>query len=255
MRWTPPVPPASRNPESANRDHSYLPIIPPTKPAGFPRPCKSIISALCCSVLAALLVAQIGGCDTAAVYQPVDSEAMLGRSVAVLRPTHVQPISQALHKRIVDGLEARLQQFPHLSRVLSRSDVERRLADDRKMMREYELYSDTLTVVGFSDLTGSVKLGKSLEVEMLLSTQLFYMPCPQCEKGSQMGLVANLVDAASGKLLWRGHFLAGVSEEDIEERAAVAESLADDFLVAFDQDLRPKWHRLRFANMSRPGAG
>jgi hypothetical protein len=210
---------------------------------------------LCCTVLAALLVAQIGGCDTVAVYQPVDSDAMVGRSAAILRPTHVQPISEALHKRIIDGLEARLQQFPHLSRVLSRSDVQRRLTGNRKMMRAYELYSDTLTVVGISDQDGSAKLGKSLEVELLVSTQLFFMPCPQCEKGSQLGLVANLVEAASGKLLWRGHFLTNVSEEDDEERVAAAESLADDFLVAFDEDLRPKWHRLRFANLSRQGAG
>lgn len=214
------------------------------------------LSSIALPALAALLLASLlGACEATAIYQPVDSDSMAGRSVVMLKPTHVPPIDEALHRRIIDDVEARLKEYPHLGRLISRREVARMAAADRKLGREYDLYSDTLTVVGVSDREGSAQLGKTLDVEMLVAVQVFYMPCADCETGSQIGLAANLVDAESGKLLWRGHFTASVSDEDSQTRVVAAEELVDDFLEFFDEDVRPKWHRTRFQNLARLGAG
>lgn len=238
--------PAPSRPAPARIPRPSLPSLP------LPRRRTGVFPSALLLPLAALLL--LGGCETVAVYQPVDSEAMAGRSVAVLKPTFAPPVSLSLHKRIVDQVEARLLKFPHLGRVLSRQEVGRVAAGNRKLIRNYDLYSDTLTVVGVSDRQGSALLGKSLGVEMLLGVQLFYMPCPQCEFGSHLGFVVALVEAESGKLLWRGHFRAPVPDDENEARGATAGELVESFFVVFDEDLRPKWHRLRFANLSRLGS-
>ena len=204
--------------------------------------------------LIALLTLLLSACQATTVYQPVDSDAMAGRSTLVLRPTFVAPVSEKLHKRIIDEVEARLLDYPHLGRVRSRADFARLSQGDRKLRREYNLFSDTLTVVGVTDADGSSRLGKSADVEMLISAQLFYMPCPLCEFGSQLGLVTNLVEASTGKLLWRGHFTSSVPDDNPEAQATTAQKLVENFFLAFDEDLRPKWHRRRFRGLSRLGS-
>ena len=205
--------------------------------------------------LAGLLLASLlGACEATAVFQPVDSDSMAGRSVVMLKSTHVPPIDEAFHRRIIDGVEARLMEYPHLGRMVPRREVARRAAADRKLGRRFDLYSDTLTVVGVSDREGSAQLGKALNVEMLVAVQVFYMPCSECEQGSIMGLAANLVEAESGKLLWRGHFTASVVDEDNQSYVAAVQEIVDEFFGYFDEDVRPKWQRIRFGNLARHGA-
>lgn len=124
------------------------------------------------------------------------------------------------------------------------------IRDNRRLKRQYDLFTDTLSVVGIAEREGSRQLGKSQNTELLLMPQLFFLPCPGCGTGSQVALVVNLVEADSGRILWRGHFMMPVDNDDPQHHEEVAREAMDSFFVLFAEDVRPKWHRLRFLGLS-----
>lgn len=197
-----------------------------------------------------LLAVLLAACETGKVYQPVDSDAMAGRSVMVLQPSRVPPVSRELHGRIIDEVEARLKHFPHLGKLRTRKQVRQSIRDNRPLKRRYALFADTLSVVGIAEREGSYQLGQSQNSELLLMPQLFFLPCPGCGAKSQVALVVNLVEADSGKILWRGHFLSFVDDDEPQHQEEVAKEMMESFFVAFEEDVRPKWHRLRFRTLS-----
>ena len=204
----------------------------------------ALLALLCCCVW-------LAACDAAPVFHPYDSHVLYGRKVLVLQPSYVPPVSKALHTRIVDEVEKRLTEFPYLGKVMTRKEFLETARNNRKLMRTYRLLSDTASVVGFPDRETSRELGESQDVGMLMVVQLFYIPCPQCEGSSQLALVANLIDAKSGEVLWRADFSESVPDDEPEERAEEADAMVEELFEIMAEHLSPKWHRLRFKNLAQ----
>ena len=88
-------------------------------------------------------------------------------------------------------------------------------------------------------------------VELLVIVQLFFTPCEFCQEGSQLALVANLIEASSATLLWRGHFIENLGAHEPDEITDQPARLLAEFLEVFSDDIRPKWQRQRFHNLAR----
>ncbi len=218
----------------------------PENPLPACRPRAHPIAGLAAPLFLALL---LSSCVGTAIYQPVDFEVIHGRSAVFLAPVHLPPIDKALHGRIVRKAEAELEAFPHFGGFLTHREARERALEDPELQRALDLSTETLTVVGISERGTTSRLGSGLDVEMLVTVQLIFTPCETCPDGSQLALIANLVEASSARLLWRGHFVENMDESDddtIEEEALL---LLEEFFVRFDEDLRPKWQRLRFFNL------
>ncbi|MCZ6474652.1 MAG: hypothetical protein O7A08_11830 [SAR324 cluster bacterium] len=200
---------------------------------------------VCCALLAA--------CNPLPVYNPVNSENMVGRSVLVLEPSYIPPVSKELHTRIMNEVESRLQEFPHVGRVVTRKEFNALVKKNRRLRRSYRLLSDTLSVVGFPDQETASHLGKMQNVEMIVAAQLFYIPCEFCEGSNQLALLFYLVEAETGKILWRADFSESVSGDDLQLRSEEADDLVEALFDALDEDLRPKWQRLRFKQLAQRG--
>ena len=85
LPWLPPAGASEPGPPPAGL---ALPRLGPLH--GLP---ASLVLLVCCALLAA--------CNPLPVYNPVNSENMVGRSVLVLEPSYIPPVSKELHTRIM----------------------------------------------------------------------------------------------------------------------------------------------------------
>ena len=167
-----------------------------------------------------------------------------------LEPTYLPPLDEAVHGVFARRLEQALSDSAHLGRLVNREAFEK-LAIDQSQRQYYAILADTVSVVGLNELELSSRVVAGLDVDLLASAQLVYIPCAHCEDGSKMAVVTQLYDARDASLLLRAQIRIGVGDngENQEEEAG---SLVDSLLVLLDDILRPKWHRLRFDSL-RPG--
>ncbi len=193
-----------------------------------------------------LLALLLSACTGTAIYQPVDFEVIHDRSAVFLAPAYLPPIDKALHGRIVREAEAELKAFPHFGGLLTHQEAQERALEEPALKRALDLSTETLTVVGIAERGTTSELGSGLDVEMLVTVQIIFTPCENCPEGSQLALIANLVETSSARLLWRGHFVENMEDYDADAIEEEALLLLEEFFEHFDEDLRPKWHRLRF---------
>jgi hypothetical protein len=158
-------------------------------------------------------------------------------------------LSESLHERIVERLEAGIAASPQVSAVLTREALASRKDVPLAISEDYSLFSNTLSLAGVSDPELAIRLGRHFGVELLSVAQLSYLPCGVCEEGDQVWLVGQVVDAGTGRLVFRAHLHTQVSTEDAGELARIGEELADAYLEVFEVTFRLKWHRQRFEHL------
>lgn len=208
------------------------------------------------ALLAAVwLTLALAACSTTAVQENADAASMRARPTLVLAPTLLPPVEPELFNAIVDRLEREMAASPYLGKVFTRDTFLRETANGGALRSTYELFSTTLAVAGISERSTANALGEFHQVELLLMAQLVYVPCPTCDEFHAMALAANLVEAKTGKVLWRAHLTERFINDTPENRRKVAESLVPRLLAFFEDSLRPKWQRVRFENLAKQAGG
>lgn len=193
----------------------------------------------------------VGSCTGTAIYQPVNYEEIHGRPAVFLEPVYLPPTDRELHSRIVSEAQAELKEFPYFGSLLSYEEAREKALEDPLLQRAMELTAETLSVVGITERGAAARVGNGLGIELLVTVQIIFTPCDLCPEGSQLALIANLVEASTARPLWRGHFVENLTDYDEEILAEEADSMLAEFFEIFEEDLRPKWHRLRFAALAR----
>lgn len=203
----------------------------------------------CCWFL--LAATALAACGETVLYQPVSFEQVNGRAALFVESTPIAPLPEEMQRAFVDRLEAQLRESPYLGRVLTRAEVRRLLANDRALLLRYGLYGETLSVLGITDRETSVRLAEVGKVELLLMTQVQQMVCDQCETPyNDMVASITVVEAVSGRLLWRVHVRESLLGEDTAGLRETAASLSEAVATEFERFVRPKWHRLRFRHLA-----
>jgi len=204
-------------------------------------------------VLCAVSVLLLGACSTSSEYRPVDFDAIYKRPAAVVAATRSGAIGEDVHEEVLRQAERTLSETPHLSRVVTRAEVEQALQGDPELRTAYDRFSDTFSVAGFADRDLSRKLAAALDVEVLILVQVYHTPCSTCQGGDQLAAVGAVVEAESARLLWRYHLMENVGQPDAEAVAQGVHELADELLTALNNTIRPKWHRMRFEKLAGRG--
>jgi hypothetical protein len=204
----------------------------------------------CAAAWVAALTLWAAGCSRSAVYLPYDTEMINRRSMLVLDAVPQAPLPEALAQDLLARIETGLTTSPYAGPALSRAAFKRQFGANARLNHEYELLSDSLSTAGIGDWEQALRLGKATGKEMLVSFQVYHVPCPGCEGGDQVAAVGNMVHAPTGLLVWRATFLRGTNPAPAQ-LAADAEAVSGDLVRAFNDSLRPKYHRDRFRNLSR----
>ena len=195
------------------------------------------------------------GCATVVEYNPVDQNELYGKNVLVLESSYTPPLPQSILATVQNRFEEELRRIPHLGTVISRQEFRAVNQGDRLVLQDYAVLSDSLSIVGLTDREITVRLRESQNVDLVAMVQVLQLPCEFCEQDSRLGIIAMLLDTATGELRWRAHL-----SEDIEldpspgDLAEIADELSDELIGMLENLLEPKWHRLRFENMRKPSA-
>jgi hypothetical protein len=183
------------------------------------------------------------------VNQPFETGLINFRTTLMLDATPQPPLAEAEAKALVDKLESRLLASPYIGKATSRNQFRVQHAGDFKLTDDYNLLSDTLSVVGSADREQTARIGKQAGVEFLLGVQVFNVPCDNCLEGDQAAVVGQMYDARTGRLVWRVTLLSGVKRTEASVSAGLQE-LGDELVTLFNDSLRPKWQRERFRNLN-----
>lgn len=189
------------------------------------------------------------GCATGTIYRSVDADQLHGRSVLLLPPARLPPTDKVLHDDIAARIDEAIARSPQIGAVMTRKDVSQRSDLSIAIRGDYEQFSNTLSLTGMADPDISYRLNRDLGVELLSMAQIAYLPCAICEEGDQLWLVGQIIEAQTGRLLFRAHLRITVSGRDPAVLAREGAQLADDYMETLEDAFRLKWHRLRFAHL------
>ena len=178
------------------------------------------------------------------------ADEIQGKDILLLQTTLEPPLPKVLYEQMMSRLEANLKASPYLGRKIMPAEVGKSSETDIELKNDYLFYSATLSETGMSDPEISYRLGKKLNISLLTTIQLYYIPCSVCKKGDTLWMTGQLVEAETGKHLFRLNLRTSVGS-DPDSVAEEAEALIGEYLENLDQLLEPKWHRLRF-NGLRP---
>ncbi|HEX9842021.1 MAG TPA: hypothetical protein VGC20_04700 [bacterium] len=165
----------------------------------------------------------------------------------MLQPVLIAPTPPTLHDSVVQRIEQALSELPGLGPVTGRAqwrrpDVPLGAAD------AYALYSSTLSLTGISDPELARRLGEQLRVDLLALAQPIFIACSVCEEGDQLWLMGLIVEARTGRIVFRAHSHAPVAD-DPQEMAGLAEAMAQDYLLDLGLAFQLRPHRQRFENL------
>jgi hypothetical protein len=170
------------------------------------------------------------------------------RSTLVLEATPQAPLPEATVKALIASLETGILKSPYIGPTVSRAQFQERFRDDFKMRDDYNLLSDTLSVVGLWDREQTARIGKAADTELLLSLEAFSVPCDGCSDGDQVAVAGQMVDAKTGLLIWRATLMNPVDRTPQALESGLRD-LSQRLAELFTDSLRPKWHRERFKNL------
>ena len=145
----------------------------------------------------------MGGCSGVVVNQPYDTSLINFRRTLMLDATPQPPLTEDQAKGLISDIESGLLRSPYLGPAVSRAQFHDRFDGNFKLRDDYSLLSDTLSAVGLSDREQTARIGKLTDVEMLLSAQVFSVPCDGCSEGDQVAAVGQMIHAPTGQLVWR----------------------------------------------------
>ncbi len=229
-----------------------MPRNPPTASSASAPPAKRLRSlgrALRHSACAALILTGGAGCSGVAVYQPYDTALINYRRTLMLDATVQPPIKEDQAKALLAQMETGLLRSPFIATHISRAQFHERYDAKFQLRDDYTILSDTFSVVGLADREQTARIGKETDMEMLLSVQVFSIPCETCVDGDQISAVGQMLDSRTGQVVWRVTLLDSVNKSP----AAVEQglhALSAGLVELFNNSLRPKWQRERFKNLS-----
>ncbi len=206
-------------------------------------------------VLLTLLVAlaPLAGCYSSITsYRDENTARLAGSNVLFLSPALLPPVSAPQLNRLIETVEAGLASSPHVGKVITRKEMAARQDLPLAIRRDYALFSNTLSLVGFSNPEISLRLGKTFDVEMLAMVQMTYQRCQVCELGNQLWVVAHVVEAKTGRIVLRANYRAPLEKPEPSQIDQAVRELAEIYLGEFNLAFIPKWHRLRFFNLKKP---
>jgi hypothetical protein len=205
--------------------------------------------------LLAGLLAAAGGCgSTSAVFLDAQSDHLRDRTVLVVDSAPQPPLKEERQRAVVDTMEQRLQKLPHLKAAITRQQFLQVTQGNFGARDAYQVYSDTLSVVGVSDRELALALRAATGADLLFNVQAYFVPCAYCADGDAAYLVSQFVEAATGKLLLRVDLRVhpGPSEQALGEAFAALEEESLDIL---ESAFTPRLHIERFRNLKRLRAG
>lgn len=200
--------------------------------------------------LTLVVLVLLAGCGNNTVYEPVGYKKLNGKRALFLLPSPESNLDTELQKRMVDLTEQILAKSPNLAGLVTRDEFLGKAKSNLKLQRDYQLFSETMAVVGVSERTLSRVLGEAAGAEILIHAQPVFVPCEFCEDKNQFVLSGHVVDVESGEFLWRGQMRQSIGNPTPENLASVAEELKDDLVTALEESFSAKWHRLRFDQLS-----
>ena len=190
------------------------------------------------------------GCSTTTVYEPVGYDHLFGKRALVLEAVSQQPLDKSIHNMVVDSFELQLSQSPNVKKVLSRADFRRLVSGDALLLRDYNVFSETLAVVGVTERTLTRRIGAAVQVDILVLVQPLFVPCNFCEDKNRFVLTGHVVDVESGHHLWRANLQKSLAVPTPESIEAAARELNEKLLDELNASFQPKWHRLRFEQLA-----
>lgn len=200
-----------------------------------------------------LISALLAGCAEEFIYRPVNFEAAYNRPALFLPPLHLKPISKEVHEKIVSGVEEALARSPYWGRIVTRKDFKELAREGATLRRDYELAAVTLTDLGVTERSLAARLGRATGTELLVSAQVAFIPCRACKNLHRLYVIGYVVEAETGTLLWRAHFVIDLLDDSPANIAEEAEALGDSLISAMSRFPQPTWHRLRFRHLAGRG--
>jgi hypothetical protein len=207
-------------------------------------------AAVCAALLAALLLAALllGACTQSSTFYGAPAAELHGKRLLLLEPSLIAPTPPELHKRVVEQIEAAMAASPDVGEVLGRDAFRLNSNVSLQAKQAYELFSSSLSLTGMADPELSNRLYKELGVELLAVAQPVFLPCATCDEGDQLWLVGQVVDARTGRIVFRAH-LRSPSSADPQSMSDLAESLTAQYVDEMAVAFRLRAHRERFRNL------
>jgi hypothetical protein len=201
--------------------------------------------------LAAGLGALAGGCTTTVgLYADAQSDHLRDRPVLVVDSLPQPPMNEERQRTIIDAIETRIRQMPYIGPATTRQQYLELTQGDFTARNDYQTYVDTMSAVGISDRELARNLGRKAKVDLIFNAQAFYAPCAYCVDGDSAYLVAQFIEAASGRLLLRADLRLHPAHTDQALGEAFI-TMQQELYEMIEDTLTPKYQIERFRNLSR----
>ena len=199
-----------------------------------------------------LALATLEGCySNITSFRDENTARLAGSNVLFLSPALLPPVGATQLNRLIETVEAGLASSPHVGKVITRKELAARRDLPLAIQRDYALFSNTLSLAGFSNPEISRRLGETFGVQMLAMVQMTYQRCQVCELGNQLWVVAHIVEAKTGRIVFRANYRSPLEKPEASLIEQAARELAETYLEEFNLAFIPKWHRLRFFNLKK----
>lgn len=193
----------------------------------------------------------LGACTTTTAYFGAPSAELHGKRILLLRPSLISPTPEVLEKHVEQRLVGGMEALPELGPIVKPGQVDALTASKLSLRRDYNEYSNTLSLTGISDPDLARKLGHGLRVDLLAIAQPTFIRCDPstCKGGDELWLVGSVYQAQSGSLAFRAHISAPAPADDPKALQALADSLTHDYLEQLQLAFRLHAHRERFTHL------
>ena len=201
-------------------------------------------------LVAALLgLVLLSACTQSTVFYGAQAHELHGKRLLLLRPVLIAPTDPALQQHVLERTDGALAQLPGLGPILGRDAPRSRPGVSLAVVDAYEQFSSTLSLAGIGDPELARVLLDGLQAELLILVQPTTVPCPVCEQGDELWLVGEVLEARTGRLVFRAHLRGPVGADDAPAQLALANALIDEFLDYLRQAFRLRAHRERFTHL------
>ena len=198
--------------------------------------------------IVALLSLGLGACSYQSVYKAVDADQLAGRSVLFLHLQAFFAKDTALQLDVMNAVEEKMASMPGLRKgFIGRKAFLRQHAENRSILRVYNSFSLLLVGSMLPNREQSTLLAKATKASLLSGVQVETIACQACEKGDQVWLVGQLIDANTGRILLRAYLSKSYSS--IPHARVMAIELAHDWVELLRRYTRPKWHQQRIKHL------
>ena len=205
------------------------------------------------ALLALLLGAPLlGGCVKSSTLYGAPAGDLHGKPVLLLEPSPLAPTRPELHQHVVETIEAALAASPEFGPITRREQMHDRRDLPLSVLDAYSLFSNTLSLAGVADPDLASRLAKGVQVDLLMVAQPAYLPCPICDEGDELWLVGQVVNAHTGRMVFRDHLRVAARGNEPDYLRGLSDDLVREYLTDLTRAFHLRAHRQRFQNLKRP---